>query len=278
MPSFIRKKSFQPGRRRYNLSLDSWYLNVATTKHEDNDEVLVSPAMRICYFPSYTFLTLGRPKTSRLEVEMQITYWVTHVPTTRVLHHVHILTAFQLLCHLESQGRVQYYDAVNPLSDDLPLIHYKPHIMQKLSGTTIVHFVMQRLYRTLTNIEINGKKISCLLLPDHICLGLNDLKHLAGVLSDQYCHLINSGEIQGISLKEFQRLLGCLYSVVLSGVNYQRYRFRLYQNSTVQVDCFVLRVFGCLSGETNASEARINQQERLQNFGTLHRIINPQVS
>ena len=103
------------------------------------------------------------------------------------------------------------------------------------------------------------------------------MEHLSGVLTDQYCHVMMESANPVVSVKEFQHLLGHLYSVIISGVNFQRYRIRLYHNSVFKLSHFVVRIFACLSCETEASEAFINREERLRNFGILHHEINPQV-
>ena len=101
---------------------------------------------------------------------------------------------------------------------------------------------------------------------------------MAGVLTDQYCHMMTKVTTVGLNQKKFQQLLGYLYSIILSGVNYRRYRIRLYQSSAFKVNHFVVRVLACLSCETEATDAQINQQERLKCFGILQRDIHPQVS
>ena len=107
--------------------------------------------------------------------------------------------------------------------------------------------------------------------------GFDDLDHLSGVLTDQYCFMMSRTTVTGLSRKKFLKMLGNLYSIILSGVNFKRYRIRLYQNSSFKLDHFVVRVFACLSCETEAADARINQQERLRSFGVLQRDIHPQV-
>ena len=103
MPSFMRKGSNQVNRRRYNLSLDSWYLRVPVAKadrHDDEFPGLTS----IKYYRTYSYVTYGRPHTSRLEVKQQFTYWLDQIPSNRLLHHFHILAVVQVISYLGKQG------------------------------------------------------------------------------------------------------------------------------------------------------------------------------
>ena len=154
MPSFLRKGSTRINRRRYKLTLDSWYLRVPTeSPNTERDEHL---SIHVRYCKSFDFVNYGRPQTSRLELERQVTFWVSHLPDNRLMHHLHILAVIQSICSLNDRGRQQ--PTCNPLSDDLPLIHYKKHAARYFDGTTIVHFVFQRIYRIISNVEPNGNR------------------------------------------------------------------------------------------------------------------------
>ena len=274
MPSFLRKGSTCINRRRYKLALDSWYLNVPTVESDTelDERDYKSLMVHIRYYPSYDFVSHGRPKASRLEIERQITFWMSHLPDNRLMQHLHILATVQIMCSLSGQGRQN--PSVNPLSDDLPLIYYSKQTARQFDGSTIVHFVFQRIYRILSNVEPHGMLTTHAHL--YLFLGFDDLEHLSGVLTDQYCYVM-SREESVISVRDFQYLLGRLYSIILSGVNYRRYRIRLYQNSSFKLNHFVVRIFACLSCETEAAEARLNHRIRLQSFGTLQHYVNPQV-
>ena len=157
MPSFIRKGSGRINRRRYELSMDSWYLHVPVMKPECSDERVDNVHIR--YRPTYLFVTIGRPETSRLEIEQQVTYWLNQMPDIQILQHLHILTVIQVICYLGKRGQQEYCGLPNPFSDDLPLIHFNKSMSKRFAGTSIVHFVFQRLYRTLSNVDQNGKII-----------------------------------------------------------------------------------------------------------------------
>lgn len=214
----MRRGSGRINRRRYELTMDSWYLRVPVMKSDRSEEH--SDILHIRYCPTYSFVTLGRPTTSRLEIEQQITYWLNQMPNNQVLHHLHILTVVQVIGYLGKQGHNLCYGSENPFSDDLPLIHYKKSVSRHFIGTSIVHFVFQRLYKTLSNVDPFGK-IYLSVSGYNLILGFDDLEHLSGVLTDQYCHIMMDSANQAVTVKEFQRLLGRLYSVILSGVNFQ---------------------------------------------------------
>ena len=159
MPSFMRRGSDRINHRRYKLSLDSWYLRVPVIRPAEHEDNILSEdiSIYINYCLGYTSTTTGRPLTPRLEIRRQITFWIYQIPSTPVLHHLHILATIHTISYLSKHGSDVYPGLVNVLSEDLPLIRFKKHVMQKFSGPTIVHFVFQRLYRALSTYDPYGK-------------------------------------------------------------------------------------------------------------------------
>lgn len=159
MPSFMRRGSDRINHRRYKLSVDSWYLKVpviCSGRHED--DVLANDAIiQVTYYLGYTSATYGRPLSPRLEVERQITYWISHFPSTSILHHLHILATIQAISYLSKHGCDVYPGTRNPFSDDLPLIQFQKSTLRKFNGQSVAHFVFQQLYRTLSNVNPYGK-------------------------------------------------------------------------------------------------------------------------
>ena len=155
----MRKGSDRINHRRYKLSLDSWYLKVPVVLPNDHEDNTISEttSIYIHYCLGYTSTTTGRPLTPRMEVRRQVTYWIHQLPSTSVLHHLHILATVQTISYLSKHGSDVHPGTMNLLSEDLPLIQFKKHVFQKFAGPTIVHFVFQRLYRALSTFDPYGE-------------------------------------------------------------------------------------------------------------------------
>ena len=109
-----------------------------------------------------------------------------------------------------------------------------------------------------------------------ILLELIDPTYLGYALFDQYLHLRDSSH----DLQPIRRMLGRLFSALLSSLQRTSYRLRIYSNDSRDLNNpspFRLRLFGCLSFETEPLDAELNKTLRLRNFVVLHTSINRQV-
>ena len=84
-----------------------------------------------------------------------------------------------------------------------------------------------------------------------------------------------------IGIAEIKRLLGRLFSAVLSSLTRRGYRLRHYINNTYTEPVggrIFVRILGCLSYETNSTDADFNRLDRRNEYAFLHSEINPSVS
>ena len=92
--------------------------------------------------------------------------------------------------------------------------------------------------------------------------------------------LVATNQMQ-IGILEIKRLLGRLFSAVLSNITRRGYRIRTFINNTRNVpdggQMFV-RLLGCLSYETNPSDADFNRLDRRNKYVFLHTEVNSLVS
>ena len=101
------------------------------------------------------------------------------------------------------------------------------------------------------------------------------------MLADQFCYLVSHpAGIHGVTIRDYYRMSGRLYSIIMSGLQFNRYRLRNYVNliSGLPQQQYTLRLLGCLSFESSPSDAVLNRNERLRNIGNLHVSVNPQVT
>ena len=157
--SFVRTENLRLNRRRYELTTDSWFLVYQPFRdlHSRNSETEPpETADQIIYFHSFTNLISGRPQTPRLELEMQLTFRFNQIPSRKQIQAVHILSSLQLVGYLIQEGCEIPVYGYNPITEDLPLVLYKPHVLRFFQGTSIVHFVFQQIYQCLVHINPSG--------------------------------------------------------------------------------------------------------------------------
>ena len=158
---FLRSKNLRLNRRRYELTLDSWFLvrqayHPLTDENNNHEHEIMSNETTISYIISDAYITTGRPHTPRLEIEMQITFRFSQLPDRRQMHSIHILSALQLVGYLVQNGSTDPYYGYNPLQEDLPLIRYRSKNLRHFNGPTILHFVFCQIYQTLVHINPSG--------------------------------------------------------------------------------------------------------------------------
>ena len=158
--SFVRSGTLRLNRRRYELTVDSWFLlhrpYQELSPKNDEDE-LPEDADSIMYYHSYTKLLTGRPGTPRLELQMQMTFQFNRVPTRKQMQVVHILSAIQLVGYLIQEGCEPPVYGYNPITEDLPLVQYNAQVQRHFAGSSILHFVFQQIYQCLVHINPQGK-------------------------------------------------------------------------------------------------------------------------
>ena len=163
--SFIRSEHLRLNRRRYELSIDSWFilrqpyrpLVDENNNEPDPESDLPAESINVTYICSDSYLTTGRPYTPRLEVEMQITFRFSQLPDRRRMHAIHILSAIKLISYIVQNGSPDPYHGYNPLQEDLPLLLFRPHALRFFDGPTILHFVFRQIYLTLVHINPSGR-------------------------------------------------------------------------------------------------------------------------
>ena len=158
--SFVRSANIKLNRRRYELTTDTWYpLRQPYQEIRSNgiDLETTDDETHIIYFHSFTKLISGRPYTTRLELEMQLTFQFNRIPTRRQIQSVHILSAVQLVGYLIQEGCEVHENGYNPITEDLPLILYKTSALRYFEGTSIVHFVFQQIYQCIVHINPMGE-------------------------------------------------------------------------------------------------------------------------
>ena len=155
--SFVRSDSLRLNRRRYELTLDSWFLIYQPYQELQSSDSTDDENNEIIYYHSYSNMFTDRPYNPRLELEMQLTFQFRRIPNRKQVQMVHILSAVQLVGYLVQEGCDTVPTEYNPIREDLPLILHRPENLRHFDGTSIVHFVFRQIYQCLVHINPMGK-------------------------------------------------------------------------------------------------------------------------
>ena len=164
MPSFLRSGAVGMNRRRYDLTVDSWYLTLdgtcriemetdITTDENNNTDSPPATDPLITYYTSFAYLASGRPRSSRLEMEIQMTVRLLFKPDLQTVQTLNILLTIQLLCRLTQRS----HDDPGVLLSNYPLLQYRQKTAKCFIGASVTHLVFQQVYSALSGRSLYGK-------------------------------------------------------------------------------------------------------------------------
>ena len=130
MPNnFLRVEFHEPSRRRYDLVFDSAYqIRRPLLKDENRGEKDTSECDKrrqlviVHFYYSYVGCTTSRPILPRMELRLQMTFFVpTDLPST-YLRLLHLLLIVNLVLQLTEMGLFDLGAATNHYQNDLPVL------------------------------------------------------------------------------------------------------------------------------------------------------------